>query len=206
MSLAREYAGLARILPVLIETVNILGHVSSTAGQCTGQLVALPRQSICTSCLQPLMGSLSRNSFLHGQRFVGLRYSLIDVSRALHSYLSQCSNGMLMSPLCTLSALSNSQILKFERAESLKMELMKTPFWTLIDSILEGTIDKQTCRKSDLFVCQILQTYNKDEEVFRINDENIKIYAQDIKLIFGITDGNIQIDVNKYKAEKQDRF
>ncbi|KAJ6413911.1 hypothetical protein OIU84_006669 [Salix udensis] len=94
---------------------------------------------------------------------------------------------------------------EFETAnitESLKMELMKTPFWTLLESILEGTIDKHICRKSDLSICKILQTYNKDEEVFRIKGKDIKIYAEDIRLIFGIRDGNIQIDVNKHKTAR----
>ncbi|KAB5556294.1 hypothetical protein DKX38_007203 [Salix brachista] len=94
---------------------------------------------------------------------------------------------------------------EFETAnitESLKMELMKTPFWTLIRSMLEGTLDKHICRKSDLSICKILQTYNKDEEVFKIKGKDIKIYAEDIRLIFGIRDGNIQIDVNKHKTAR----
>ncbi|KAJ6775313.1 40S RIBOSOMAL PROTEIN S10 [Salix purpurea] len=94
---------------------------------------------------------------------------------------------------------------EFETAnitDSLKMELMKTPFWTLIESMLEGTLDKHICRKSDLSICKILQTYNKDEEVFRIKGKDIKIYAEDIRLIFGIRDGNIQIDVNKHKTAR----
>ena len=65
------------------------------------------------------------------------------------------------------------------------MSTFKTPFWTVIECILKGSIDKHICQKNDLTVYQILQTYIKDEEVFRIKDKDMKIYAQDIKLIFG---------------------
>jgi hypothetical protein len=47
-----------------------------------------------------------------------------------------------------------------------------------------------------------LQTFVKDEEVFRIKNKDVKIYAQDIKLILGIRDGNRQIDLNKHKATR----
>jgi hypothetical protein len=47
-----------------------------------------------------------------------------------------------------------------------------------------------------------LQTYIKDEEVFRIKNKDMKIYAQDIKLIFGIKDVNRQIDLKKHKAAR----
>jgi hypothetical protein len=94
---------------------------------------------------------------------------------------------------------------EFESAnitERLKNELIKTPFWTLIENILEGSIDKHLCRKNDLTTYQILQTFVKDEEVFRIKNKDVKIYAHDIKLILGIRDGNRQIDLNKHKAAR----
>jgi hypothetical protein len=47
-----------------------------------------------------------------------------------------------------------------------------------------------------------LQTFVKDEEVFRIKNKDVKIYAHDIKLILGIRDENRQIDLNKHKAAR----
>jgi hypothetical protein len=57
-------------------------------------------------------------------------------------------------------------------------------------------------KKNDLTTYQILQTYIKDEEVFRIKNKDMKIYAQDMKLIFRIRDVNRQIDLMKHKAAR----
>ncbi|KAI8548328.1 hypothetical protein RHMOL_Rhmol07G0266100 [Rhododendron molle] len=67
--------------------------------------------------------------------------------------------------------------------------LKKTPFWLIIDAIISQKLDADKCIKSDTVLTKLLAAYNPKTDCFTIAGKNVKLTANHIKLIFGISCG-----------------
>ncbi|KAF7142370.1 hypothetical protein RHSIM_Rhsim05G0036100 [Rhododendron simsii] len=74
------------------------------------------------------------------------------------------------------------------RADHLNL-LKQTPFWLIIDSIISRTLDADKCIKSDTVFKKLLVAYNPETDCFTIAGKNVKLTANHVKLIFGISCG-----------------
>ena len=84
-----------------------------------------------------------------------------------------------------------------------KAELRKTPFWFLINLILNNNV--RGCEKYDKHIVQILDTYNSVEGKFKIESQYVSFTIEDISLIFGIPHGSKILDL-KYAKKKESKF
>lgn len=74
------------------------------------------------------------------------------------------------------------------------IELMqRTPFWLLINSLLSKQADRTWFKKNDNLIDQILEVFIPETCTFHMKKTNIPFTPRDIKLIFGIRDGNTEI-------------
>ncbi|KAI8553516.1 hypothetical protein RHMOL_Rhmol05G0022200 [Rhododendron molle] len=67
--------------------------------------------------------------------------------------------------------------------------LKKTPFWLIIDAIISQKLDADKCIKSDTVLTKLLAAYNSKTDYFTIAGKNVKLTANHVKLIFGISCG-----------------
>ncbi|KAF7124494.1 hypothetical protein RHSIM_Rhsim12G0033500 [Rhododendron simsii] len=74
------------------------------------------------------------------------------------------------------------------RADHLNL-LKQTPFWLIIDSIISRTLDADKCIKSDTVFKKLVAAYNPETDCFTIAGKNVKLTANHVKLIFGISCG-----------------
>ncbi|KAF7151734.1 hypothetical protein RHSIM_Rhsim02G0220500 [Rhododendron simsii] len=74
------------------------------------------------------------------------------------------------------------------RADHLNL-LKQTPFWLIIDSIISRTLDADKCIKLDTVFKKLVAAYNPETDCFTIAGKNVKLTANHVKLIFGISCG-----------------
>ncbi|KAI8533483.1 hypothetical protein RHMOL_Rhmol10G0014400 [Rhododendron molle] len=83
--------------------------------------------------------------------------------------------------------------------------LKKTPFWLIIDAIISQKLDADKCIKSDTVLTKLLAAYNPKTDCFTIAGKNVKLTANHVKLIFGISCGTERF-VAKLKTRDQVAF
>ena len=66
--------------------------------------------------------------------------------------------------------------------------LKKTPFWLLLDTFIHKKLKADQCLKHDEVVANIIQSYNGKS--FNIAGKQVKFTKNDVRLIFGIRDGD----------------
>ena len=104
-----------------------------------------------------------------------------------------------------VSTVTLFQSIKQLVTEEHKAELRKTPFWSLIECMLEGSISEQMFRKYDKDIMLILDTYNIQRRQFRIGESYVPFTANDMSLIFDIPNGTRALDL-KYAKRKTSEF
>ncbi|KAI8567564.1 hypothetical protein RHMOL_Rhmol02G0131700 [Rhododendron molle] len=83
----------------------------------------------------------------------------------------------------------------------LKVSLKKTPFWHLINAFIEKKVKSDHCRKFDEVVAKIVESYDGNKRTFRLGNKHVKLEREDVKLIFGISCGNEEINQGYCKKE-----
>ncbi|KAF7150862.1 hypothetical protein RHSIM_Rhsim02G0050500 [Rhododendron simsii] len=66
----------------------------------------------------------------------------------------------------------------------------KTPFWLLIESIVNKKLVSEHCRKFDEVVVKVVKSYDERTKSFRLGDKKVKLEDNHVKLIFGICCGS----------------
>ncbi|KAI8572522.1 hypothetical protein RHMOL_Rhmol01G0205900 [Rhododendron molle] len=79
--------------------------------------------------------------------------------------------------------------------------LKKTPFWLLIQAIVDGKLVSDRCRKFDGVVVKVIKSYQEGTRSFRLGNRNVELTRDDIKLIFGISCGDEDIVDRNMKKE-----
>ncbi|XP_058222881.1 uncharacterized protein LOC131332599 [Rhododendron vialii] len=67
--------------------------------------------------------------------------------------------------------------------------LKKTPSWLIIDAIISRTLNADKCIKSEKVFTKLVVAYNPKTDYFTIVGKNVKLTANHVKLIFGISCG-----------------
>ncbi|KAG5542064.1 hypothetical protein RHGRI_021796 [Rhododendron griersonianum] len=83
--------------------------------------------------------------------------------------------------------------------------LKKTPFWLIIDAIISRTLDADKCIKSDMVLTKLVAAYNPQTDSFTIAGKNVKLTANHVKFIFGISCGTDRF-ATKLKTREQVAF
>ncbi|KAG5565945.1 hypothetical protein RHGRI_001763 [Rhododendron griersonianum] len=82
--------------------------------------------------------------------------------------------------------------------------LKKTPFWLLIQAIVDEKLVSDRCRKFDGVVVKVIKSYQEGTRSFRLGDKNVELTRDDVKLIFGISCGDENmVDRNMKKEETE---
>ncbi|KAG5561405.1 hypothetical protein RHGRI_004439 [Rhododendron griersonianum] len=89
----------------------------------------------------------------------------------------------------------------FPVTPALKDSLKKTPFWHLINAFIEEKVKSDHCRKFDEVVVKIVESYDANTRTFRLGNKHVKLEREDVKLIFGISCGNEEINQGNCKKE-----
>ncbi|KAG5541015.1 hypothetical protein RHGRI_021039 [Rhododendron griersonianum] len=89
----------------------------------------------------------------------------------------------------------------FPVTPALKDSLKKTPFWHLINAFIVEKVKSDHCRKFDEVVVKIVESYDANTRTFRLGNKHVKLEREDVKLIFGITCGNEEINQGYCKKE-----
>ncbi|KAI8546097.1 hypothetical protein RHMOL_Rhmol07G0089700 [Rhododendron molle] len=89
----------------------------------------------------------------------------------------------------------------FPVTPELKVSLKKTPFWHLINAFIEEKVKSDHCRKFDEVVAKIVESYDANTRTFRLGNKHVKLEREDVKLIFGISCGNEEINQGYCKKE-----
>ncbi|KAI8554873.1 hypothetical protein RHMOL_Rhmol05G0130700 [Rhododendron molle] len=89
----------------------------------------------------------------------------------------------------------------FPVTPALKDSLKKTPFWHLINAFIEEKVKSDHCRKFDEVVVKIVKSYDANTKTFRLGNKHVKLEREDVKLIFGISCGNEEINQGYCKKE-----
>lgn len=99
---------------------------------------------------------------------------------------------------CSNLSTTVSLIKDLNLSEDHEEQLMKTPFWTLIEAARGDVLTTNMSKRSDVFIKQmILQRCVVGMSSFNVKFEGVTITKQDIRLIYGIIDGDKVIDINK---------
>ncbi|KAF7136450.1 hypothetical protein RHSIM_Rhsim08G0151400 [Rhododendron simsii] len=101
---------------------------------------------------------------------------------------------------CNMQAMIRS-MKGFPVTPALKDSLKKTPFWHLINAFIEEKVKSEHCRKFDEVVVKIVKSYDANTRTFTLGNKHVKLEREDVKLIFGITCGNEEIDQGYCKKE-----
>lgn len=74
-----------------------------------------------------------------------------------------------------------------------------TPFWFLIRSIREEDEDilMESTKKNEDDIRLLVRKFDRTAKAFRIGERVIQLQKQDLVLIFGVRDGNVEINVPK---------
>ncbi|KAG5521455.1 hypothetical protein RHGRI_033873 [Rhododendron griersonianum] len=89
----------------------------------------------------------------------------------------------------------------FPVTPALKDSLKKTPFWNLINAFIEQKVKSDHCRKFDEVVVKIVESYDANTRTFRLGNKHVMLEREDVKLIFGISCGNEEINQGYCKKE-----
>ncbi|XP_058203886.1 intracellular protein transport protein USO1-like isoform X2 [Rhododendron vialii] len=89
----------------------------------------------------------------------------------------------------------------FPVTPALKDSLKKTPFWHLINAFIEEKVKSEHCRKFDEVVVKIVELYDANTRTFTLGNKHVKLEREDVKLIFGISCGNEEINQGYCKKE-----
>ncbi|KAF7124920.1 hypothetical protein RHSIM_Rhsim12G0117400 [Rhododendron simsii] len=79
--------------------------------------------------------------------------------------------------------------------------LKKTPFWLLFEAIMNRKLLSDNCRKYDEVVLRIIQSYEEESRSFIVGDRQLKLTMEHVKLIFGISCGEVQMMETNAKKE-----
>ncbi|KAF7113249.1 hypothetical protein RHSIM_RhsimUnG0145500 [Rhododendron simsii] len=79
--------------------------------------------------------------------------------------------------------------------------LKKTPFWLLFEAILNRKLLSDNCRKYDEVVLRIIQSYDEQSRSFIVGDRQLKLTKEHVKLIFGISCGEVEMLETNVKKE-----
>ncbi|KAG5564675.1 hypothetical protein RHGRI_000756 [Rhododendron griersonianum] len=79
--------------------------------------------------------------------------------------------------------------------------LKKTPFWLLFEAIMNSKLLSDNCRKYDEVVLKIIQSYEEDSRSFIVGDRQLKLTKEHVKLIFGISCGEVEMVEANVKKE-----
>lgn len=82
-------------------------------------------------------------------------------------------------------------IKKLNLRESHKRVLKLTPFWAIFEAIIDNKVTPSQCRKSDKMVIEIIESFDPDEEKFRVGKKGqlLDITSADLVSFFGIQGG-----------------
>lgn len=79
--------------------------------------------------------------------------------------------------------------------------LKKTPFWLLFEAIMNSKLLSDNCRKYDEVVLKIIQSYEEESKSFIVGDRQLKLTKEHVKLIFGISCGEVEMVETNVKKE-----
>ncbi|KAF7140533.1 hypothetical protein RHSIM_Rhsim06G0146100 [Rhododendron simsii] len=79
--------------------------------------------------------------------------------------------------------------------------LKKTPFWLLFEAIMNSKLLSDNCRKYDEVVLRIIQSYEEESRSFIVGDRQLKLTKEHVKLIFGISCGEVEMMETNVKKE-----
>ncbi|KAG5545787.1 hypothetical protein RHGRI_018072 [Rhododendron griersonianum] len=104
------------------------------------------------------------------------------------------SNRCNMQSICRLlkdTKLSDRHIVSFK----------KTPFWLLFEAVMNSKLLSDNCRKYDEVVLKIIQSYEEESRSFIVGDRQLKLTKEHVKLIFGISCGEVEMVEANVKKE-----
>ncbi|KAF7151694.1 hypothetical protein RHSIM_Rhsim02G0117900 [Rhododendron simsii] len=90
---------------------------------------------------------------------------------------------------------------RFPVTPALKDSLKKISFWHLINAFIEEKVKSDHCRKFDEVVVKIIESYDANIRTFRLGNKHVKLEREDVKLIFGISCRNEEINQGYCKKE-----
>ncbi|KAH7859759.1 hypothetical protein Vadar_005150 [Vaccinium darrowii] len=73
-----------------------------------------------------------------------------------------------------------------------RLALKKTPFWPLIEAVVEKKLVSNHCRKRENVVEKIIHSYDPESKTFNLSGKKVRMTKDDVRLIFGISCGNKQ--------------
>ncbi|KAH7862667.1 hypothetical protein Vadar_007838 [Vaccinium darrowii] len=91
--------------------------------------------------------------------------------------------------------------------ESHKRVLKLTPFWAIFEAIIDNKVIPSQCRKSDKMIIEIIETFDPDEEKFRVGKRGqlLDITSEDMVRFFGIQCGEEFVSL-QYGCKEAVRF
>ncbi|KAG5560030.1 hypothetical protein RHGRI_003346 [Rhododendron griersonianum] len=81
------------------------------------------------------------------------------------------------------------------------VSLKKTPFWLLFEAVMNSKLLSDNCRKYDEVVLKIIQSYEEESRSFIVGDRQLKLTKEHVKLIFGISCGEVEMVEANVKKE-----
>ncbi|KAI8556243.1 hypothetical protein RHMOL_Rhmol05G0237300 [Rhododendron molle] len=81
------------------------------------------------------------------------------------------------------------------------VSLKKTPFWLWFEAIMNSKLLSDNCRKYDEVVLQIIQSYEEESKSFIVGDRQLKLTKEHVKVIFGISCGEVEMVETNVKKE-----
>ncbi|KAG5537923.1 hypothetical protein RHGRI_025123 [Rhododendron griersonianum] len=82
------------------------------------------------------------------------------------------------------------------------VSLKKTPFWLLFEAVMNSKLLSDNCRKYDEVVLKIIQSYEEESRSFIVGDRQLKLTKGHVKLIFGISCGEVEmVEANYWLCE-----
>jgi hypothetical protein len=87
-----------------------------------------------------------------------------------------------------------NEIESLHLTEAHNVSLQQSPFWNLISSILTSQLNKEYSRKSDIDVDEIIKRFDAKTGYFNLGGKSLQIREEDFQRIFGIEDGEDNID------------
>ncbi|KAG5558172.1 hypothetical protein RHGRI_008183 [Rhododendron griersonianum] len=81
------------------------------------------------------------------------------------------------------------------------VSLKKMPFWLLFEAVMNSKLLSDNCRKYDEVVLKIIQSYEEESRSFIVGDRQLKLTKEHVKLIFGISCGEVEMVEANVKKE-----
>ncbi|KAH7842599.1 hypothetical protein Vadar_007132 [Vaccinium darrowii] len=82
-----------------------------------------------------------------------------------------------------------------------------TPFWSIFEAIIDNKVSPSQCRKSDKMIIEIVETFDLDEDKFRVGKRGqlLDITRADMVSFFGIQCGEEFVSL-QYGCKEAVRF